>query len=130
MGRIGGKLGLVQLGVENQVYLVDVIAYPEALVSIKRFLEDPRLQKVVWDGRMDYCELWHGHGIKLRSPLDLQLVRVYETCNGLAGPQGYMTLEGMGKVFSSKRAVVRDSGLNQRRFNEGQSNEPLSLNLL
>jgi hypothetical protein len=69
---------------------------------------------------MDYSELWHGHGIKLTKPVDLQLVRVYERCGGRAGAQGYMMLEGMGKVFSSKPSVARVSGINQLRFNEGQ----------
>jgi hypothetical protein len=100
--------------------LVDVITYPQALVPLKTILEDSRLEKVVWDGRMDYSELWHGHGIKLTKPVDLQLVRVYESCGGRAGPQGYMILEGMGKVFSSKPSVARVSGINQLRFNEGQ----------
>ena len=120
MGRIGGKLGLVQLGVENEVYLVDIIAYPEALISLKNILENPRLQTVVWDGRMDYCELWHGHGIELKLPVDLQLVRVYERCGGRAGPQGFIMMEGMGKVFSSKPLAVVHSGINQQRFEEGQ----------
>ena len=48
LGRIGGKLGLIQLGVESKVYLVDVITYPQALVPLKTILEDPKLEKVVW----------------------------------------------------------------------------------
>ena len=119
LGRVGGKLGLVQLGIENEVYLVDIITYPEALDSLKPILENSRLKKVVWDGRNDYCELWHGHGIELRSPLDLQLVRVYEACNGRSGSQGFIMLQGMGKVFQSKGTVVRESGINQSRLEEG-----------
>jgi len=119
LGCLGGELGLIQLGVENIVYLVDVIAYPESLVSLKPILEDPLLKKVVWDGRSDYSELWNGHGIKLTSPVDLQLVRVYEKCRGVAGADGYIMLEGMGKVFSSKAGIARESGINQTRFAQG-----------
>jgi len=100
---------------------VDIITYPEALDSLKPIIENPRLEKVVWDGRNDYCELWHGHGIELRSPLDLQLVRVYEACNGRSGSQGFIMLQGMGKVFQSKATVVRESGINQTRLEEGTS---------
>jgi hypothetical protein len=116
LGILGGKLGI-----ENDVYLVDIIIYPEALESLKTVLEDNRLEKVVWDGRKDYCELWHGHGIELKSPVDLQLVRVYEVCGGLAGPNGFIMLQGMGKVFQNKRSVVQDSGINKARFEEGAS---------
>lgn len=124
-GRLGGKLGLVQLGIETDVYLVDVITYPEALDSLKTILEDTRLEKVVWDGRSDYCELWHGHGIELRSPVDLQPVRVYEVCNGRPGPNGFIMLQGMGKVFQSKAAVARNSGINKTRFEDGSSSHSI-----
>ena len=69
---------------------------------------------------MDYSKLWHGRGIELTKPVDLQLVRVYERCGGRAGAQGYMMLEGMGMVFSPKPSVTRDSGINQLRFHEGR----------
>ena len=29
LGKVGGKLGLVQIGVDDTVYLVDVIKYPK-----------------------------------------------------------------------------------------------------
>lgn len=123
LGREGGKLGLVQLGVEREVYLVDVIVYPESLDTLKNILEDPNLVKVVWDGRSDYCELWFGHGIALSPLIDLQLLRIYEMCGGVArNPGKYIKLEGMGKTFeTAPEAVLRDSGIDMANFVQGFS---------
>jgi len=107
LGRIGGELGLVQLGLENKIYLVDVIAYPKSLKTVKDILENPVLEKIVWDGRSDYAELWHGHGIAMHPVLDLQLVRIYQTCDGLPGYAGFIKLEGMSRVFDKLGYQVR-----------------------
>ena len=123
LGREGGKLGLVQLGVERKVYLVDVIAYPASLDTLKGILENPKLDKIVWDGRSDWCELWFGHGIAMGPLIDLQLVRVYEMCNGIphhAG--GYIMLDGMGKVFEKATSSVHeDSGIVMTNYFKGFS---------
>lgn len=101
LGRISGKLGLVQLSIEDKIYLVDVIAFPENIATLKDILENPVLEKVVWDGRMDYSELWHGHGISVNPVLDLQLVRIYRVCDGRAGGSGFIKLEAMSRVFEN-----------------------------
>jgi len=95
--------------VENEIYLVDVITYPKSIDTLKRILEDPLLQKVVWDGRSDYSELWHGHGIAMEPVLDLQLVRIYQVCDGRAGPSGFIKLEGMSRVFENLSYYIRRS---------------------
>jgi len=100
LGRIDGKLGLVQLGIESKIYLIDVIAFPKAIAIVKEILEDPVLEKIVWDGRSDYAELWHGHGIDLNPVIDLQLVQVYRLCGGSPGPKGFIALMGMSTAFS------------------------------
>jgi ribonuclease D len=130
LGRIGGKLGLVQLGLEEEVYLIDVISYPESLVILKGVLENPKFEKVVWDGRSDYCELWFGHGIAMGPLIDLQLVRVYESCRGIPGSAGYINLEGMARVFErAPHAVRRDSGIVQSTFERGINTNKVSLKL-
>jgi len=123
LGQEGGKLGLVQLGVEKEVYLIDVIVYPESSATLKTILEDPKFVKIVWDGRSDYSELWFGHGIAFSTLLDLQLVRVYETCDGVATNYGkYIKLEGMGKTFeSAPPAVLQDSGIVMSNFRQSLS---------
>jgi len=54
-----------------------MIEFPDSLIHLKEILEHPQVQKVVWDGRSDYSEFWHGHRIRMRPVLDFQLVDVY-----------------------------------------------------
>lgn len=117
LGRVNGKLGLVQIGVEEKVYLIDVIVYPESIETVKEILEDAEIEKVVWDGRSDYSELWHGHRIALSPVLDLQLVQVYEKTGGRPGPRGFITLEGMSTAFL--RHDLSDVMINRIEFVRG-----------
>lgn len=109
LGRTDGKLGLVQLGIEVEIYIVDIVEIAESLDILKMILEHETFEKVLWDGRNDYAELWHGHGIDMSPVLDLQLVRIHETSSGRG--RGFTRLDGMGKVFS---AMNRDSTVNAR----------------
>ena len=76
LGCPGGKLGLVQVGVDTDIYLIDVIKYEEGIPALKKILENEKLVKVMWDARNDFSELWHGHQIHLQAVLDLQLFRI------------------------------------------------------
>lgn len=120
LGRIDGKLGLVQIGLQNNVYLVDVIELPESLELLKEILEDQNLVKIVWDGRSDYAELWHGHSIAISPVLDLQLVRVYQRSGGVSGPRGFLVLDGMGRAFSMlSRAFTKDLDADINKLRRG-----------
>jgi len=120
LGRIGGKLGLVQLGIGEDVYLIDAIASPKSLEVLKDALENTEIEKVVWDGRSDFAAMWHGHGISMNSVLDLQLVKVYVSSGGVKGSRGFIKLEGLGKVFEScSRQVLFDSGIDLERLGNG-----------
>jgi len=127
LGRTDGKLCLVQLGLEEVIYLVDVIECPLSLTTLKMVLENPKFEKIVWDGRSDYAELWHGHGISLNPVLDLQLVRVYES-GGYR--RGFINLDGMRNVFSAivGRGLTCD-GIDLKRMIEGTSNRSERPNL-
>lgn len=103
LGCPGGKLGLVQVGVEDETYIIDVIKYKEALPALKKVLEDKRLIKIMWDGRNDFSELWHGHRIHLRNVIDLQLVRIYACQGQWINRRGFLRLEGMENAFASVR---------------------------
>jgi hypothetical protein len=119
LGRVGGKLGLIQIGVKNAIYHVDVITLPQALKSLKSVLEDSGIQKVVWDGRMDFSELWHGHGIKLAGVLDLQLLGVYQgQSRGIPGPRGYIALDGLFAKFRRMNAVIHETSVDFSRINK------------
>jgi len=100
LGPVDGKLGLIQLGIESEIYFIDVIALPIAITIVKEILEDHVIEKVMWDGRSDYADLWHGHGIDLNPVIDLQLVQVYRLSRDNPGPRGFITLTGMSTAFS------------------------------
>jgi len=71
LGSPNGRLSLIQLGLGTTTYLVDALSYPAAIPKLKRYLESPHLRKYVWDGRSDYSELQHGHGVTLKGVVDL-----------------------------------------------------------
>lgn len=77
LGASNGQLGLMQLGIGEIIYLVDVVALPGAVTKLKRFFENPELVKYVWDGRADYSELRHGHDVTLEGLFDLQLADIH-----------------------------------------------------
>lgn len=120
LGRIGGKLGLVQIGIDEQVYLIDVITYPQSFEPLKVILENPEVEKVVWDGRSDFAALWHGHDIAINSVFDLQLVCVYISSGGRKGSRGFIKLEGLGKTFRAcPRSILIESKIDLIRLAEG-----------
>jgi hypothetical protein len=123
LGYPGGKLGLVQVGVGDDIYIIDVIKYREALPGLKKILEDNRLIKVMWDGRNDFSELWHGHRIHLRNVIDLQLVRIYDCQGQWIHRRGFLRLEGMENAFASVRKRLLPDGsedVTLKRVRSGQ----------
>jgi hypothetical protein len=126
LGCPGGKLGLVQVGVENDIYLIDVIKYEESIPELKKILENENLVKVMWDARNDFSELWHGHKIHLQTVLDLQLLRIYIRESWRIGNRGWIKLEGMGRAFSDlntygSRLQVGITEQQMRRMNSGMA---------
>ena len=126
LGCPGGKLGLVQVGVEKDIYLIDVIKYEESIPELKKILEDETLVKVMWDARNDFSELWHGHKIHLQTVLDLQLLRIYIRESWRIGARGWIKLEGMGRAFSDlntygSRLQVEITDQQMRRMDSGMS---------
>ena len=123
LGCYGGKLGLVQIGIENDIYLIDVITFKDSIPVLKEILEDEKLVKIFWDARNDFAELWHGHEIHLRPVLDLQLLRVYQNNGWRINGRGWAKLEGMGRTFSNlsthSRSMLGVSELQFQRMNLG-----------
>jgi len=120
LGDVGGKLGLIQLGFGDKVYLVDVLTLPFSTSALKGLLESPSFTKVMWDGRQDYIELLQGHGIELKGVLDLQLVEVQQ--RRLPGRIGYVGLRGMSRAFSElSLSQQRDSGIDLNRRTQSLS---------
>ena len=81
LGRRGGSLSIITLRTISpssaQTYLIDVVRLsPSALHPVFDLLRSSSVLKVVFDGRMDFSALYHGHGVELQNVLDLQLVDV------------------------------------------------------
>jgi hypothetical protein len=81
LGAEGGKMSLLSckpLGTESsKSYLIDGLAFTiEQLRPLLSILSNEAIHKVVWDGRMDYSELWHGYAIELKGTLDLQIADI------------------------------------------------------
>lgn len=66
------------MGIKEDIYLLDVLTYARGLDGLKEVLEDERVEKVVWDGRALWSELWYGNGISVRGAVDLQLLQAHQ----------------------------------------------------
>jgi exonuclease 3'-5' domain-containing protein 1 len=81
LGREGGSLSLIGLRAlapqSSEIYLIDIISLTnDTLQPLFNIIESPSSTKIVFDGRMDYSEFYHGHNITMSGVLDLQLADV------------------------------------------------------
>lgn len=90
IGYVGGKLSLISLGVTSSlpssnprihphqpVFIVDVLAFSRPqLRPLYDILEDQDIRKVVFGGRHDFSELYHGQDVYLRGVFDLQIADI------------------------------------------------------
>jgi len=129
LGTRDGALSIVSLGspLTDTVYLIDVVSLsPDLNQLIFDLLENNDLRKVVWDGRMDFAELFFGHSTAIdANVLDLQLVditsrssrgeseykRKQRMCTGFPWRETRkLLLEGMHALNSLDRAL-REHGV-------------------
>ncbi|EJD48659.1 hypothetical protein AURDEDRAFT_183239 [Auricularia subglabra TFB-10046 SS5] len=109
LGCIGGALSLLSVGTTcGRIFLFDAIAL-RAIGQLQRVLNavagSERIT-YVWDGRKDYSELWHGHGVRLRAGrvLDLQIADVGRRAGAQAEQPGVHQL-------GSLKGVLREHGI-------------------
>ncbi|KAL5514914.1 hypothetical protein ACEPAG_2230 [Sanghuangporus baumii] len=84
LGCAPGALSLISIGSPHaaEVYLFDVLTLPRDSLqllfnSIFSLAPSARAKtKVVWDGRMDYVELFYSYSCPIENVLDLQLVDI------------------------------------------------------
>lgn len=70
MGR-DGKLSLIQICDEENVYLIDMVALRQQIPkSLKHWLESDRCCKYIHGSRQDQDALYHCHGIELGGIFD------------------------------------------------------------
>jgi exonuclease 3'-5' domain-containing protein 1 len=81
LGHRGGSLSLISLRAlapqSSEIYLIDIISLTnDALQPLFNIIKSPSSTKIVFDGRMDYTEFYHGHNITMSGVIDLQLADV------------------------------------------------------
>lgn len=81
LGRQGSSLSIISLRTidseSSKTYLFDAISITnDTLRPLFDILQSHSVTKIVFDGRMDFSELYHGRGVDLRNVLDLQLIDV------------------------------------------------------
>ncbi|KAF9069438.1 ribonuclease H-like domain-containing protein [Rhodocollybia butyracea] len=85
LGRKGGTLSLISLrplapkSSTGTTSLIDVLAFPKESSILKRLfsiIESESIQKIVFDGRMDYCAFFYEYGVQMRNVLDMQLADI------------------------------------------------------
>ncbi|THH29156.1 hypothetical protein EUX98_g5031 [Antrodiella citrinella] len=89
IGSSDGVLSLLSVGTagSKDIFVIDVLRLCDRtnshLSSFLELLQEPGIRKVVWDGRMDYAEIYVTFGIKMSGLLDLQIAEVMarETVN-------------------------------------------------
>jgi hypothetical protein len=119
VGRVGGRLGLVQVGVEDSIYLIDVLTYRKNIDAVK-LLQNSNLEKIVWDGRNIYSEIWHSYEVAVESVIDLQLVHVREVSKGRQSRRNVVCVAEMSNAFSKLDVQTQQScGINLDRLKEG-----------
>jgi hypothetical protein len=120
VGRVGGKLGLVQVGVEDSIYLIDVLTYRKNIDAVK-LLQNSNLDKIVWDGRNIYSEIWHSYEVAVESVIDLQLVHAQEVSKDGQTRKGKVVyVAEMNNAFSKLEVQTQQScGINLDRRRKG-----------
>ncbi|KAL0570338.1 hypothetical protein V5O48_011635 [Marasmius crinis-equi] len=88
LGTVGGALSLVVLRgvpasrsepVTTFIFDIPQLSGPAIECTLEPLLDilsSSSIQKVVFDGRMDFSAIWFGYGVELRNVIDLQVVDV------------------------------------------------------
>ena len=117
LGRVGGRLGLVELGIDDEIFLLDVLTYGKTLDVLKDVLANPEIEKIMWDVKNAGSELHHGHEISVQSVIDLQLVQVYENAGGHIPVRGFVPAESIDTAFLSlSQESHQDNGIDLHIF--------------
>jgi len=81
LGVEGGTLNLISLRAlepeTSRIYLINTIGLVKVQLNpVFDIIKSSLVTKIVFGGRMDFSELYHGWGVSLRGVLDLQLADV------------------------------------------------------
>lgn len=101
LGSSVGTLSLISLGTPESeaVYLIDAISVDNAALqtALGQIVSNRSITKVVWDGRMDYSELFFGFSTPMENVLDLQIVDIISRSSTYRQESGYKTMRRLSR---------------------------------
>ncbi|KIJ53721.1 hypothetical protein M422DRAFT_25525 [Sphaerobolus stellatus SS14] len=105
-----GHLSIISIGAYGaaisesnipHIFLYDAVELtPEGLGPILALLADPQIIKVMWDGRMDFTEIYHTYGTTIENVLDLQIAEIMS--RGRRGETERKRMERLATFFRLK----------------------------
>lgn len=125
LGERGGSLSLVTLRTTApspvRTYIIDIVSLPRtSLEPVFDILRSSNVCKVLFDGRMDYSALYHGHGVEMNNLLDIQLIDVASRQTRGEGQaaqfrrlQKYLPYISFNANIEAYQQVQKLSGLNE-----------------
>ena len=79
LGTRNGSLSTIAIGTSerSEIFVFDAVVLSHAaLAPVLELLSDPNVTKIVWDGRMDFLEIFHTYGRRIENALDMQIVEI------------------------------------------------------
>lgn len=79
LGTRFGALSTISVGTPrpSETFVYDAVLLDcSALMKVMDLLSNPELLKVMWDGRMDFSEIYHTYQKRIENVLDMQLAEV------------------------------------------------------
>jgi len=103
-----GRLSLISIGAYGgstpdipHIFLYDATELNhQTLTPILEVLSDPEILKVMWDGRMDFTEIYFSYGTTIEGVLDLQIAEIMS--RGRRGETERKRLERLATFFRPK----------------------------
>ncbi|TCD69335.1 hypothetical protein EIP91_008091 [Steccherinum ochraceum] len=111
LGRAGGCVTLICVGtpLAEHIFIFDTLSpalSPHDLAPLWNLFSNPLLVKIVWDGRMDYLEIWSTYKVRLEGVLDLQVAEVVSRTT-LRGEGEEHRLGRLAATYFSNNAVQK-----------------------
>lgn len=121
IGSPDGILSLISVGTagSKEIFVLDVLRLRDRthplLVQFLQFLQNPTILKVIWDGRMDYAEIYATFGVKLLGVLDLQIAEVMGRAT-VKGEQDFQRRGRLRRIFDKEITSNLSLRSNMRDF--------------
>jgi exonuclease 3'-5' domain-containing protein 1 len=105
LGVHGGSLSLVcirsMVPQKEEIFLFDIVALTCSLKPLFDILANTNIVKVLYDGRKDFCALYHYYGVVMANVIDIQLADVKSRFIHQETPQRH--IQRLGRCFLYKQ---------------------------